>query len=441
MQAGRPKNDGEDLSVISDRMESIMSKYQHIEIPHTTNEVSSSLGALDLLKLSKERLSKEDGIYLRMNQEDNIAKEEIDEDRKVSISSSDDIRPDRETDSKVSKITSKEKSHNSTLDSKLTISSSHSSESNPSKNQSEKEELWALLNYSKVRLATGATPSTSEAIALGMKNDDVSKMTQEDKNIITCDNGNGNGNHMIDNDQIDDGSSESSNAKQFDEEKYKEVEEDDNDCNCYDEDDNDYDEDDDDEEDDYDDGLPKFTKEQIEEARARAMAALSRSEKPKSTHPTPTTNASNVSKTARLSVSSANTRSSHQSDSFLMKSMALAEEAANAGETEFKTFNKMSILASMKTPRKNRYTSNDRTEFSKVNEERFHRLGVNMRHFITNTKQKFMEAKQSISKIDKKSNGKNVISGVSPLKTFKENCLKVEKMNEEKYGEPWEKSR
>lgn len=426
MQAGRPKNDREDLSFISDRMESIMSKYQHIEIPHTTNEGSSSLDAFELLKISKERLSNEDGTYLGMNQEDNLVKEEKDEDGKVSISSSD-IQSDRETESKVSKITSKEKSHNSTLDSKLTISSSHSSGSNPGKNQSEKEELWALLKYSKVRLATGATPSISEAIALGMKNDDISKMTQEDENIITCDNGKGN--PIVDNDQIDDGSSESSNVKQIDEETYKEVEEDDND----------YDEDGD--EDDYDDGLPKITKEQIEEARARAMAALSRSEKPKSTHPTSTTNATNVSNTAQRSVSSANTKNSHQSDSFLMKSMALAEEAANAGETEFKTFNKMSILAPMKTPRKNRYTSNDRTEFSKVNEERLNRLGMNMRHFITNTKQKFMEAKQSISKMDKKSKGKSVKSAMSPLKTFKENCLKVEKMNEEKYGEPWEKSR
>jgi hypothetical protein len=101
----------------------------------------------------------------------------------------------------------------------------------------------------------------------------------------------------------------------------------------------------------------------------------------------------------------------------------------------------MSVLANLKTPTKRDRgnTSNDKTHFSKFNEDRFNRLGMNMRHFISNTRQKLKEAKLSITKTNRSSDV-IVKSSVSPLKTFKENCLKVEKMNEEKYGEPWEKS-
>jgi hypothetical protein len=401
-----------------------MSKYQHIQVPNSTKEAgSSSLDALELLKMSKQRLSVADIKDLKTSQKVD-PKEEEEENEKLfhRSSGSEDEKSDRETDAEVSEITSKDESHNSIPDSKLTSSSSHSSESNPSKSQSQKEELWALLNYSKVRLATGTTPTTSEAIALGMKTDEASQMTQKEQNKVTIRENDGT-DRALNHDQTDAGSLASSEAKQFVDENDKGVEDDDD----YDE------EDDDEEEDDYDDGLPKFTKEQIEEARARAMAALSRSDNTKSTPVSPTMNSSNVTNRVQQTESSSNTKNDHQSDSFLIKSMALAEEAANAGETEFKTFNKMSILASMKTPRKG-----DNRSIS--NEERFNRLGMNMRHFISNTRQKLKEAKESITKMDKRNVGESVKSTVSPLKTFKENCLKVEKMNEVKYGESWEKS-
>jgi hypothetical protein len=239
MQALNFENDREDLSEISDRMESIMSKYQHIQVPNSTKEAgSSTLDALELLKMSKQRLSAADIKDLETSQKVD-PEEEQEENEKVSnrSSGSEDEKSDRETEAKVSEITSKDESHNSIPDSKLTSSSSHSSESNPSKNQSQKEELWALLNYSKVRLATGTTPTTSEAIALGMKTDEASQMTQEEQNKKMTRENDGE-DRALNHDQMDDGSLDSSEAKQFVDENDKGMEDDD-----------DYDEEEDDEED------------------------------------------------------------------------------------------------------------------------------------------------------------------------------------------------
>lgn len=446
--SSRLKSDMDDVSEISDRMESIMARYQHLNIPSMEASINSSqedANAHELLQMAKQRLSVDmENLKEEENEEENLkGKKEEENLNAASLNADADIHREPKEPEKTNHPTN---AHDS--------SKSETMKSNPkSRSQIEKDELWALLNYSKVRLATGTTPTTSEAIALGMKESSVSQFHKHEhssslKKLVEVNTSTSmstihDENHPKLKKEHDLDSNKEEQHEQMDDPEEEE------------------DEDDDDEEDDdnhvFDDDLPKFSKEQIEESRARAMATLARTEHIKTK--TKVLVPPELSSTSSSS-SKSNTPEKLLTDSFLMKSIALAEQAASAGETEFQTANRLSILEQMSTPTaKDRFhrtnhskggTTSKTTHSSEPGIGRGHMFGKNMRRFLFNSKQKaenlVKEVKSSISKFENNlnhppnKNSKEVKSNaVSPLKTFKENILKVEKMNEEKYGEPWEK--
>lgn len=457
-----PKNKSDrddDLSEISDRMESIMARYQHIPIPTS----DATLNAHALLQIAQRRLSVDTEKNTALQAENPEMKQDVvDTEGDSEAVQMADAEADTELKKNILEPSLNEVAPEiSSSESFQSLNSQNDTEGNPSnetkmafkvsdnrtRSQKEKDELWALLNYTKVRLATGTTPTTSEAIALGMKQESVSqfqnsrsekrqeKDPKEQKRIqhssLLSDHGN---NDTTLNSYRDDfySSKDDEGPKVLDD---------------YHDDDDNYNNDDDDnvdDEEDDDDDLPKFTKEQIENSRARAMAALAKTENVLHTKAVPEVSSTSSSKS--------NTPEKLLTESFLIKSMALAEQAAIAGETEFQTTNRISILEKMSTPTavRDRYHGKNHTSIPSEPNRKNNVFGRNVRHFFFNTKQKAENlvkgVKSSISKIENRSHLpiKNETGGnsnaVSPLKAFKDNILKVEKMNEEKYGEPWEKS-
>ncbi len=276
----------------------------------------------------------------------------------------------------------------------------------------ETDELWALLNYSKVRLATGATPTADEAKALGIDQDN--EVLAEDSDT--------------DSDPGDD--------EEFDENE--DENDDDSDLN-----------------DSYstDDSAissgeigktATIDKEDLAATRARALAALERTKKVYGDED----DADEMLPQIRTEPKETLTEKQ------LLKSMVLAEEASKSGNKDFKTQEKLAVLDKVPTPKKEarmrfgRGRGGHSTKRDLGGEFSTFRQKASI--FFSETKKKANKAidqmKETVDKIEKhntknnryydsSSAGISVRKNDSPFKNFSNNILKVEKMNENKYGD------
>ncbi len=305
--------------------------------------------------------------------------------------------------------------------------------------QKETQELWALLNYSKVRLVTGSTPSASEARALGMTEENAigSGLSFDD---TTVDGGKA----------TDENDTMKNNGEDEDEEGDETSTLDDSMMTEGDSDSNDGEEDDDD-----------ITKEDVAAARARAMAALARTtvmygelEEVDESYIAPI-----------MSTVSPSKRDDILTEEQMLKSMALAEEASLKGESVFDTASKIPILDTIATPT-NSPPKGMRKWKAMVPEERFSlgkvrsrvrgrdrapsdgvkSFASRAREFFATSKQKaeesIQEMRENLEAMEKKNarnhdphSGGFKLKKNSPLKKFADNVTKVEMMHEMRYGD------
>ena len=294
--------------------------------------------------------------------------------------------------------------------------------------QKETDELWALLNYSKVRLATGATPTNEEAQALGMSHDndvmgtsdreDIGESTEVRKVPPTSEYDHNRDDYSDrDEDSFDSDASDGSSSEDVDG---------DNELNM----------------------STEINHHEIAASRARALAALERTKnigmdndhdavsnlRPKTKSQSP----------VKTGVGGAGMLTEQQ----LLKSIALAEEEARNGATEFSTRNKLSLLDKVKTPnfKRGRGRGNEGGANRDVTVE-VNNFKEKARIFWKDSKKKaektMKDIKANVAKVEKQP--KNQMhkglpsAGVrlketSPFKNFSQNIAKVEKMDQEKYG-------
>ena len=295
------------------------------------------------------------------------------------------------------------------------------------KKKKETDELWALLNYSKVRLATGVTPTVDEAKALGMGHDS----------------------EVLDSDDSDDEAQHKNvNVHQAHESEHGNDKENDDDGSL-----------DSDASDDSslgDDELNMSTEinhEEIAASRARALAALARTNNVYGgmyDDDDVKTNLKSISNSQ--SPRGAMTLTEQQ----MLKSIALAEEEALNGATEFSTRMKLSLLDKVKTPPKfgrGRGGNMDRdvtAEVSSFKEKARSIWNISKKK----AEQAMKDIRTNVAKAEKNTQKHTPTSSVdagmpsagirlkdespfkneSPFKRFSNNIKKVEKMNDEKYG-------
>lgn len=270
------------------------------------------------------------------------------------------------------------------------------------KNQKDNKELWALLNYSKVRLATGSTPTASEAKTLGITDDNALSPTHINENDIDTDT-----------DNTYDHS-----------DKSDEVEVEENDVDNVDDDGNlSFDEEGDENNNDIllRDGSNQDNTRNSEDARAMAMAALAMA----SSH--------HVNENSKR-IGTDNSLSQKQ----VLQSMLLAEEASQSGRTEFATRDNIPFLKTIqvKTPTKDSHLATT-SQYSKNGDKKMS-LKERTRNFFITTKakaeMKLSEIKVNIAKADQQRHQKPQSippsSPLSPLRDFKERVAKVDKMYE-----------
>jgi len=297
----------------------------------------------------------------------------------------------------------------------------------------ETDELWALLNYSKVRLATGATPTVDEAKALGMSHDSEVLESDDSDNEAQHKNVNVNvnvpqaqeGKHGNDKDSDDDGSLDSDASDESslgDDELNMSIE---------------------------------INHEEIAASRARALAALARTNDVYGGMYDDDDVETNLNSIANSqSPRGAMTLTEQQ----MLKSIALAEEESLRGASEFSTRKKLSILDKVRTPKKfgrGRGGNMDRDVTAEVTS-----FKEKARSFWNVSKKKAEQAmkdiRTNVAKVEKQTqnhtpNNNSVNAGLpsagirlkddspfrneaSPFKRFSTNIAKVEKMNDEKYG-------
>jgi len=297
----------------------------------------------------------------------------------------------------------------------------------------ETDELWALLNYSKVRLATGATPTVDEAKALGMSHDSEVLESDDSDNEAQHKNVNVNvnvpqaqeGKHGNDKDSDDDGSLDSDASDESslgDDELNMSIE---------------------------------INHEEIAASRARALAALARTNDVYGGMYDDDDVETNLNSIANSqSPRGAMTLTEQQ----MLKSIALAEEESLRGASEFSTRKKLSILDKVRTPKKfgrGRGGNMDRDVTAEVSS-----FKEKARSFWNVSKKKAEQAmkdiRTNVAKVEKQTqnhtpNNNSVNAGLpsagirlkddspfrneaSPFKRFSTNIAKVEKMNDEKYG-------
>ena len=290
--------------------------------------------------------------------------------------------------------------------------------------QKETDELWALLNYSKVRLATGATPTNAEAQALGMSQEESTAVR---KSPVTSE-------HLGDRDHDDDDSYDSKAS-----DDYSSLGDDDNDDS------------------DDDELLITINQEEIAATRARALAALARTKDigMDDDHDA-MSNLRPMAKSQSPGKTGSGGGSGMLTEQQMLKSIALAEEEARNGATEFSTRKKLSILDKVKTPTFQRVVegSRGRGRGGGGGANRDVVVEVNnfkekARSFWNDSKKKAEKAmkdiKANVARVERQSknqtpndNGMNS-AGIrlkedSPFQKFSQNIAKVEKRDEEKYG-------
>ena len=290
------------------------------------------------------------------------------------------------------------------IDAKLSIDTR---ESQVKQSKTETDELWALLNYSKVRLATGATPTADEAKALGIREDNVVLVEDSDDEADSDyddeENASDSDSDLNDSFMTDD-SAISNGEATMDETEIK-------------------------------------RQDDLAATRARALAALERTKQVYG----------DVDDADEISQQMDH---AYLSEKQLLKSIVLAEEASQSGVKDFKTQEKLAVLDSVPTPTKRR---KGKTRFGRGRGGSMKRdIGGEISSFsqralvfLSETKKKAGQAldnmKETVEKIEKhntrgkyydsSSPGIEVRKKDSPFKNFSNNILKVEKMNDEKYGD------
>ncbi len=273
------------------------------------------------------------------------------------------------------------------------------------KQKQETDELWALLNYSKVRLATGATPTADEAKALGIKGGN---------DVLAQDEGDNDESHRNDDE-------EDANSIASDSDLNDSIMSDDSALS--------------------NDGSSVNTTEILKQedlaaTRARALAALERTK-----HVFGDNDKAEISEQQK-----------DLSEKQILKSMVLAEEASQSGAVKFTTQEKLSVLDKVPTPKKG---PRGKVRFGRGrggNVERDINVEISgfrqrARNFFSETKKKAEKAldsmKETVEKIEKHNTKGQyydastpgiTVRKDSPFKNFSNNILKVEKMNEQKYG-------
>jgi len=307
--------------------------------------------------------------------------------------------------------------------------------------QKDNRELWALLNYSKVRLATGATPTELEARALGVStgnemtsaenedNNDESDSEEDDESNVSIQSTD---NH--DDEDYDDISFDASNLDGNEGEKRTEGKLNDSDLISY-------------------DGTFKnanVTKSSLtnrssnDDARVRALAALAMASSRE-------TNNSHFPPDPEIALS----------EKQLLQSMLLAEEASLSGEKDFSTKDKIAFLDKIQiiTPRKKKdgkEASNDRRRNvlgfrggggNNGQQKDKKDFGEKTRNFFARTKMKaenamkemkgikpenvMKEVQDNIAKVEDHKGDYNFQSQqLSPLKVFQERLKQVDQMYE-----------
>ena len=290
------------------------------------------------------------------------------------------------------------------IDAKLSIDTR---ESQVKQSKTETDELWALLNYSKVRLATGATPTADEAKALGIREDNVVLVEDSDDEADSDYNDEENASDSdsdLNDSFMTDDSAISNGEATMDETEIK-------------------------------------RQDDLAATRARALAALERTKQVYG----------DVDDADEISQQMDH---AYLSEKQLLKSIVLAEEASQSGVKDFKTQEKLAVLDSVPTPTKRR---KGKTRFGRGRGGSMKRdiggeissFSQRARVFLSETKKKAGQAldnmKETVEKIEKhntrgkyydsSSPGIEVRKKDSPFKNFSNNILKVEKMNDEKYGD------
>ena len=278
-------------------------------------------------------------------------------------------------------------------------------ESEAQKKEKETQELWALLNYSKVRIATGSTPTADEAKALGISENNEVLLEDSDEEA-----GGGNkkgadsdlnDSFMTDDSNISDDESEESSL-------------------------------------DERDLMDEMNQEDLAATRARALAALERT------------------KDIYGDVDDAEKAQQKKdlkdlTENQMLKSIVLAEEASLCGAEEFTTQEKLSVLDNVRTPPK-KPKPKAKTRFGRGrggNKKRDVDAEVSSfreraRLFLSDTKKKAEQVlenmKETVEKIEKH-NEQDLYYGPpstlrkdSPFKKFVENVSKVEQNHNSKYG-------
>ena len=333
----------------------------------------------------------------------------------------------------------------STIEKKLSPPAMTKNEIGRQQKQNDNKELWALLNYSKVRLATGSTPTASEAKTLGISGDNALTPTdsKEDRGI-------GNEEYHNDDDGEDDGSLDEEDSISIDLTEDGRIRiSNENGIGSFNDRDLSFDESNHDifitpsksihtERNENNDARRNDNENDF---RARALAALAMA--------------------SSRDIGSGNKCSDEGSlsEKQLLQSILLAEEASQSGVTEFATKDKMSFLDSINigTPRRDdgrdsALPKTEKTKFwngimKKKNqnigvEQHRNVLGERTRNFFALTKVKAEKAmndiKGNIAKAEDhpRHHQKPSTAPLSPLQDLKERIAKVDQMYAEKYKDP-----
>ena len=276
-------------------------------------------------------------------------------------------------------------------------------ESEAQRKEKETQELWALLNYSKVRIATGSTPTADEAKALGISEDNEVLLEDSDEEA-----GGGNkkgadsdlnDSFMTDNSDISDDESEESSL-------------------------------------DERDLMAEMNQEDLAATRARALAALERT------------------KDIYGDVDDAEKAQQKKdlkelTENQILKSIVLAEEASLCGAEEFTTQEKLSVLDNVRTPPKKpkakaRFGRGRGGNKKRDVDAEVSNFRDRARLFLSDTKKKAEQVlenmKETVEKIEKHNEQDlhygppSTLRKDSPFKKFVENVSKVEQNHNSKYG-------